>query len=119
MKEVLQIIENYIEDRPRMKENNANPKNMERLLREEVEEFVADLDTGSDNLGREAADIVWFVASICFLKGIDLEEEIREKAARNHLKRPAVLYSNGLTYEQAEQEVKKQWTKEDEKEFYA
>jgi NTP pyrophosphatase (non-canonical NTP hydrolase) len=116
MNEWLQIVGDYIDTRITMKQNNSDPKRVAVLLTEEVQEFLEEDDL--EKKARECVDIIWLALSWAHMNGIDIDAEFREKWARNICKRPAYLYNNGLTYEEAEQEVKNYWTPEREEEFY-
>lgn len=57
---IFRIIENFIDDRPTMKENNTKDGRMAELLRGEVNEALEVIDD-PEELGKELADVLWFV----------------------------------------------------------
>ena len=97
MREIQKMIGDFIEDRPIMQENNRIPGRIIQLLLNEVNEFVE--VAGTDKQNEELADIVFFVCSIANIYGIDLEKEVREKTAVNHMRYPAVEFQEGDYYE--------------------
>ena len=118
MKEALTVIDDFVQDRPLMRDNNLEPERMEELFLEEVNEMLIELRSGDvEALGKELVDVLWFTMSIALLHGIDLEKEFKEKTVRNLAKRPAHLYQEG-SYEEAELVVRETWTPEREREFY-
>lgn len=106
MREILSIIRDYIKDRPVMEENNQDPIQMLALLEAEIFEYEDEQDP--EKKKRELADITWFVLSMAILTGVDIEKEIREKAARNHLKRPAYLWKSG-SYKEVDKKAREEW----------
>lgn len=107
----------FVADRPALLENNSNIGRVLQLLLNEVNEAIADQDDPT-LLARELSDIGFFLLTAFDLINADLFDEMREKASRNLLKRPAHLYSNGKTYEEIDVFVRENWTKEKESEFY-
>lgn len=91
---VFGIIENFVEDRPTMKANNSDPGRMAELLTGEVNEALEVLDNPKE-LGKELADVLWFVVTMAHLKGIDIEKEVRDKAAYNSIRYPAGEFQRG------------------------
>ena len=104
MRKEQDIVGNFIDDRPTMKANNADPDRMMALLQEEVSEVFASLDD-PEHLPSELVDVIWFVLTIAHLKEIDLETAFREKTALNHLRYQARLFQDG-DYDTARQFVK-------------
>ena len=104
----MRLVANFCADRPTLAENNQDPENLLKLLREEIDETEAELFNGRDKLGPEMADVLWFLISLAEFYNIDLEQEIREKAARNYLKYPAVAFLGGDYYESRE-ECQEEW----------
>jgi NTP pyrophosphatase (non-canonical NTP hydrolase) len=99
MIEVFTIISNFVSDRPTMRENNLVNGRVEALLTEEVREFLEEQDL--EKKAREAVDIIWFLITWASINGIDIEAQIREKAAINTIHYPAHLFTNGTPYEEA------------------
>jgi len=109
MKELQQLVGNFLVDRPRMAENNSDPEVMFKLLRDEVDEAEAEIDSDPETMARELADVVFFTMTLANQYGIDLGEAIREKTARNHVKYPAVMFQNGRSYTEAKRMARDQW----------
>lgn len=107
----------FCEDRPTIASNNADVGRVLLLLLNEVQEALADKDDPI-LLARELADIGFFLLTAFDIIGSDMFEEMREKGARNILKRPAHLYKVEKSYEEIDLYVRQNWTKEDEREFY-
>ena len=86
---------------------------------EEIMAFVLGHKNALEKIVYEMADIILFAAEIIRCCARDPEEVIREKVARNILKRPAKLYSNGRTMAEAEAIAVPAWkaTKGDEEFF--
>ena len=117
MKEIQQIISDYVSDRPVMFSHNSDNAKMLTLILSEVAELSDVLDNNPE-LGHELSDVVWFCYSMAMINGIDLDEEIRTKAARNHLKRPAKDWQEG-DYKEADQKARKEWKEQGgDEEFY-
>jgi hypothetical protein len=115
MSEVFTIIANFVNDRESMRTNNLVNGRVEDLLTEEVREFLEEQDL--EKKGREAVDIIWFLSSWAAIHGIDIEAQIREKAALNILHYEAHLFNGDLTYEEAvaickDPDIRKQIDKE-------
>ena len=104
MKELQKMVGDWLADRPTMYENNQDPQRLIELLEGEVVE-VAEVMDQPEKLGRELADVAWFLMTVANLKGIDLEAEVREKAAVNSLRYSANLFQEG-DYEEARKQVK-------------
>jgi hypothetical protein len=117
MKEVLQIIENFVIDRPVILQNNLDPEQVVRLLIAEVNEWKQETDPKLK--ARELADIVWFALTMGILSGVDIEAEIREKASRNMCKRPASDWQTG-NYSEIDARTRKNWAQsKGDEEFYS
>ena len=115
-----EALSNFHQDRPVMNHDNTTEHLIERL-KEEVGELQEDFRgngmTREKYLEQELADILIFAwAAIQSLK-VDPDMAIREKIARNMVKYPAHLLQKG-TYETQMAECKKQWSKEDNVDFY-
>lgn len=117
MREIQKLIELYVSDRPVMMENNLVPANSLKLIKDELQEMEEAMGD-KNSLGREIADVAWMLLSFANIHGIDVEEEIRTKMARNYLKRPAYLWQDG-TYEECDKKARSEWTKQIEEEFYS
>lgn len=115
-----ELLKNFQEDRPVMKEANSDIDFLLTLLFDEVEEVK---DVPSDGMTREKyleqelADVAIFAIQILDILTGDADMAIREKVARNTVKYPAVLFQSG-TYEEARRKSKEQWTAEDNADFY-
>lgn len=117
MREILAIIRNFVQDRPVMLVHNSNPDKAYDLIVQEVKE-LGEVVGNPDKERKEIADTLWMVFNYCLLRGIDPEVEIREKAARNHLKRPAHLWQEG-EYSECDTKARREWTPMHEDEFYS
>ena len=100
MHELQQMLRDFQNDRPTMKEANNLPFLL-RLLRQEVDEFE------ESPTGDEMADILIFSLTIANLMGIDADAEVREKIAFN-LTRYQARYFQGGNYEESRQKVKEE-----------
>lgn len=100
MHELQQILQDFQDDRPTMKEANTLPFLL-KLLRQEIDEFE-DSPTGD-----EMADILIFALTIANLMGIDAEPEVREKIAFN-MTRYQAKYFQEVNYEESRQKVKEE-----------
>jgi len=107
MLEIQQLVGDFLADRPVMAQNNT-PAEVFKLLKGEVDEAEAEIEN-PEAMATELADIVFFTMTIANLYGIDLKKATMEKTARNHLKYPATLFSNGYTYSQAREVALQQW----------
>lgn len=94
MREIQQMIANYVADRPLMFAHNQDNHRMLTLLLGEVAE-LSEVLGDKENLGHELADVVWLAISMAVLNDIDLDNEIRTKGARNHLKRQSCDWQEG------------------------
>lgn len=77
---------------------------MGNLILGEVQEALEVIDDPV-KLGRELADVVFIVMSLANMKGIDLEDELREKTALNTIRYTADLFQEG-DYTEARKIVK-------------
>jgi NTP pyrophosphatase (non-canonical NTP hydrolase) len=120
LEQVNELIINWVEDRPTLKANNADPLRIADLLQQEVLELNEELVTGNmEAAAIELADVYWFLVSIANLSGIDIEKEVREKAALNTLRYPAYLFQGEITYEEALKQARdKKMRRELNQEFY-
>lgn len=107
--EISQMLQDFSEDRPSLKQNNT-PKKLMSLLKNEVVEAEESLDDLT-NLPSELADIIIFALSIGNLYGFDLSEEVLTKIAYNHSRYNAVDF--GGDYEEARLKGKEreEWVK--------
>jgi NTP pyrophosphatase (non-canonical NTP hydrolase) len=119
MKELVQMVRDFVADRPVMAENNADPKRIMELMFDEMRELEVEVLKGDIKAAsHEMPDVLWMLISLSNLLGVDLEAEFRTKGARNHLKRPASEWQTG-TYQECDQRCRSNWTKEDELDFYS
>ena len=95
--EISQMLQDFSEDRPSLKENNT-PKVLMKLLAGEVAEASESLDD-PENLASELSDVIIFALTIANQYGFDMDEEIRTKIAYNHARYNAVDFQGD--YEQA------------------
>lgn len=115
-----EILRNFQEDRPVMKQANQDVDFLISLLLQEVDEISqspTDGMTKEKYLEQEMADVAIFAIQILEVLTGDAQIAINEKVARNSLKYPAVLFQSG-TYDEAREKSKAQWTKEDNADFY-
>jgi NTP pyrophosphatase (non-canonical NTP hydrolase) len=70
---------------------------MRELLLGEVDEYFAETDP--DAKAKELSDCLWFLITMAILTGVDLEKEIREKAAYNMIRYQAKYFQDGDYYE--------------------
>lgn len=82
------LLKYWVEDRPVIKSNN-NLETLQTLLKQEVEEFEESPDP------TELSDIIIYALSIANLMGWDMDEEVREKIALNHLRFQAKDFQDG------------------------
>lgn len=104
MKELQKMVAGWVEDRPILKVNNQDNKVMGNLILGEVQEALEVIDDPV-KLGRELADVVFMVMSLANMKGIDLEDELREKTALNIVRYQAHMFQEG-DYDEARRQVK-------------
>lgn len=126
-REVVQANRNFRVDRPVMDRHNADLFNLKELKRAEDDELdraiVEYWYHGGEQLKKamasEMADVLLFLLTMADTAGIDLFYETMEKVARNMCKRPAYLFSNGLSYDQANEIAISEWkTQGGDEEFY-
>lgn len=116
-----EILKNFQDDRPVMKEANRDVDFLISLLLQEVAELQQEPTDGMSRekyLEQETADVAIFAIQILDILTGDADMAIREKVARNSVKYPAILFQSG-TYEEARRKSKEQWTEEDNRDFYA
>lgn len=114
-----EMLRNFTEDRPVMKEANSDVSFLLGLLLQEVTELQEEPHGMSKEkyLEQELADVAIFAISILHLITGDADAAIREKVGRNTLKYPARLFQEG-SYEDARANSKLQWTEDDNQDFY-
>lgn len=118
MHELQQMVGDFLADRPVMAANNSDPEKVFNLLEGEVAEARAEIND-PEKMATELADILFFTLTIANHYGIDVAGAMKEKTARNHLKYPPKLFSNGRTYDQARAVALEQWKAQNgEKWFY-
>lgn len=116
-----EILRNFQEDRPVMKEANQDVDFLIHLLLQEVMELQQEPSDGMSRekyLEQETADVAIFAIQILDVLTGDAQMAINEKVARNSVKYPAILFQSG-DYEEARRKSKEQWTQEDNRNFYA
>ena len=107
MLELQKIVGDFLTDRPVMQENNK-PEQLFKLLRDEVDEAEVEIND-PEAMATELADVLFLTMTLANQYGIDLERATREKTARNHLKYPAEVFSNGRTYSEARKFALDNW----------
>lgn len=119
---------NWLEDRPRLKEDNQDLLQSWMLLNtevlemgDEVQEYMIDpSEKRLDKLSQEVADVALFVMSFFELIGIDMFTAVMDKLAQNSLKHKAFYYTNGRTANEGRRDASNQWKQErGYEEFYA
>ena len=99
--QLIQMVENWLEDRPTMKENNT-PRMLATLLLGEVNELIEAYEEGDeDEISSELADVGIFLISLLNVLGLDMYSVIADKMAFNHARYPSHMFSNGYSYEEA------------------
>lgn len=117
--------ENFLEDRPTMKEANSDPELLLHLLLNETDEFAQAFmlhlrgETDRKDVLQELSDIMLFALTLYAHLDADMFAEVMEKVAFNILRYEPVLFANGKTFEEARQEVKRREKKHNmREEFY-
>lgn len=110
MKEIQEMVRNWLEDRPTMKVQNTF-ENVVDLLRGEVDELV-DAHPNGDNkdIAQEMADVVIFALTLANLLGVDVDSEVREKLAYNQTRYQSKDFQTG-DYNEA-RDKSREWVKE-------
>lgn len=118
---VFELQRDFYADRPIMLEHNQNVHALLSLLMGEVGELSHEiLANGYDpeKIASEASDVALFAHAIIMMLGLDPEQQIREKLARNQAKYPAVVFQSG-DYKEARATTSKFYKDRDmENEFY-
>lgn len=104
-------------DRPRLMENNrASLQGLWKRLVDEMgeseEEVMGAVLGHKDALQRlcyEMADVILLASEVIRYCSRDPEEVLREKISRNHCKRAAKYYTNGLSYDEADKIAVGEW----------
>ncbi|MEK0325939.1 MAG: hypothetical protein QQN63_09575 [Nitrosopumilus sp.] len=117
MKELQQMVKDWVEDRPTLKENNTLEQ-VFFLLSQEMDEVEGVLHD-RELIKSELPDLLFFLLTLANIHGIDLETEFREKVSLNILKYIHQLFADdsGFNYYEAKQIVKEN-EGEVKKEFY-
>lgn len=97
----------FMEDRPTLKENNADIGVVLKLLLDEVHEAL-EVVTDPTELARELADIGFFLLTAYDVIQKDMFDEMREKSARNQLKRPPYHFESG-DFSEANKKAMDEW----------
>lgn len=119
MSRIFEALTNFRDDRPAMKANDS-VDSLLALLLQEVDELKQEPEGMSREkyIIQELSDVAIFSINLLNLLTNDkAEDALMEKVCRNTLKYPAVLWQQG-DYETSMTLSKKQWTKEDNREFY-
>lgn len=111
-----ELAELFKSDRLTMQEFNSDPKNLWALLLGEIEEarvevhkYTSSTEKDPNALFRELVDVILLASDMIYRLGGDTDQEMREKVARNILKYPVWLFSNGLSYQEASKIAKSEW----------
>ena len=109
MKEIVETLQNFQEDRPAMSHNN-NLRRFIELAERETDEIYDALDNNhtDDEIASEIADATIFLLNALMEMGRNPKEEIMTKIAYNHCQHWAVLYDGSSYYGEA-RIVGKQW----------
>lgn len=119
---------NWLEDRPRLKEDNQDLLQSWLLLYNEVLEMgdetqdylIQPNDKRLDKLVQEAADVALYIMSFFEIIGVDMYTAVMDKLAQNCLKHKAFYYTNGRTANEGRRDAGIQWKQEKGyDEFYA
>ncbi|MCG3203937.1 MAG: hypothetical protein KCHDKBKB_00614 [Elusimicrobia bacterium] len=119
MKELQQMVGDWLLDRPTMLENNTFHSVVD-LLRGEVDELVEAHPNGDNkDIAQEVADVFIFALTLANILGVDVDAEVKEKMAYNLARYPASKFQSG-SYQQSREECRA-WVKETgwKKEFYS
>lgn len=102
---MVKFIGDFIERRPILKQNNQDNNKIFDYLIEEVQEAR---ESSPELLGSELADILWYVHTIAYNEGIDLEKELETKYVRNMYKYPEDQLQEG-DYEEVRERLRREW----------
>jgi len=118
--DIFTMLHNFTEDRPVMKEDNADINAyLTMMMREFIELTDAiELEQGVDAIAEEASDLVIMAIGLIELIGRDPETQIREKILFNILRYWAVLFNGDYDYPEARAIAKTKFTQEDKDEIY-
>lgn len=116
MRKEQDMVRDFTDDRPTMKENNQSTDRMIELLQQEMDEIKEVLDD-PEHLARELVDSIFFIMTIANLKDIDLESEFREKVAYNMVRYEARFFQDG-DYDESRKRVKQRERDEGDGWFY-
>lgn len=110
MKELQQLVGDFLADRPAMQSNNTFHTTVD-LLRGEVDELVEAHPNGDNkDIAQEVADVFIFALTLANLLGVDVDTEVREKIAYNHTRYNAKTFAE-LPYAEARQ-TSRDWVKD-------
>ena len=117
LSQVQEMWRNFTDDRPVMSKRNKHDWHTYSLLRREVDE--AEAETDPEKIATELSDILLFVLTIANNHGIDMDEAVREKIARDLAKYPAINFQGELVYDEAIGKSKTDWVDiRGEEDFY-
>jgi NTP pyrophosphatase (non-canonical NTP hydrolase) len=109
MREQLEAVRKFVNERPTMKENNQNPLRMIELLRAELDELErAIIEEPVDHQHLELVDIIFFSLTIAAIWEIDVEGLFDLKLRRNQVKYPPEAFQQG-DYEEAHRLARLLW----------
>lgn len=94
MERLQDIVRNFVAERPVMAAHNQDPSAVMDLLRQEMNEAAEVIDN-PEKLAQELPDILWFVATLANVSGINLYDAFELKLLRNLNKYPAALLQEG------------------------
>jgi len=107
MERLQSVVANFLNDRPVMAIENQNITKVFELLKGEVGEAEEVLDN-KEKLSQELPDILWFVATVANVMGINLYDALETKLQRNELKYPQSALQEG-NYDEIMPQLKQEW----------
>ena len=108
----------FMEDRPTLQQNNADIGVVLKLLLDEAHEAL-EVVTDPTELARELADVGFFLLTAYDVIEKDMFDEMREKSARNQLKRPPSYFKSG-DFSEANKKARDEWRDSNgDAEFYS
>lgn len=115
-----EMVKTFLQDRPVMEAHDQDKRSISILLGAETDELIDAVKTGDQkSIATELADVYWFLLKAADVFGVDLDAELAEKCARNHLKYPASEFQSG-DYDEVVSKLKVAWMRsEGDKQFYS
>lgn len=110
LNEARDLVGRFMQDRPTMYEDNSRPCRMVDLLKGEADEACEAM--GTDELGQELVDVIWFCLAMAHMYQIDIEGEFKDKAAYNTSRYIASEFQDGdykEAYDKLKAEAKREW----------